>query len=404
MTFLVIGGGIVGRSIALALARRGQRVTIVDAASGNEAASWGNAGHIATEQVAPLASPATIRSLPRRLFRFGGAVDLPPGMARDWLPFAARLLAASTPVKFAQGSAALGALLAEAMPAWSRLAEVLGRPDLLRADGHFVTWESAAGAKACRAAWQAADTGTARIGDVDAATLAQLRTLSPGIVDAIRFAGSGQIADLDMLAEATRAALADAGVAMLLESVRIECDGSRLHVPGFPAERIIVAAGASSRALMAPAGHRVPLIAERGYHVRASAERWPADLPPVVFEDRSIIATRFADSVQIAGFVEFGALDAPPDPRKWQRLEAHAAALGLPVTGPFRRWMGARPTLPDYLPAIGRSTRAANLFYAFGHQHLGLTLAPVTAEAVAALACGDTPAIDLAPFDLARFG
>jgi D-amino-acid dehydrogenase len=54
------------------------------------------------------------------------------------------------------------------------------------------------------------------------------------------------------------------------------------------------------------------------------------------------------------------------DPRKWERLETHIAQLGLPVAGPFARWMGCRPTLPDYLPAIGRSARLDNLFYAFG--------------------------------------
>ena len=60
--------------------------------------------------------------------------------------------------------------------------------------------------------------------------------------------------------------------------------------------------------------------------------------------------------------------------------------------------------LPDYLPAIGRSDRFDNLFYAFGHQHLGLTLAAVSGELVAGL-CTDAPgSIDLAPFDLRRFG
>ena len=65
--------------------------------------------------------------------------------------------------------------------------------------------------------------------------------------------------------------------------------------------------------------------------------------------------------------------------------------------------MGARPTLPDYLPAIGRSGKADNLFYAFGHQHLGLTLAPITARLIGTLARGETPALDLAPFDINRF-
>lgn len=117
-----------------------------------------------------------------------------------------------------------------------------------------------------------------------------------------------------------------------------------------------------------------------------------------------MIVTRYANVVQAASFVEFGRVDAPPDPRKWERLESHVRALGLAMAPPFTRWMGARPTLPDYLPAIGRSRRAPNLIYAFGHQHLGLTLAPITAELIAALVDERPPAIDLTPFDLTRFG
>ena len=126
-------------------------------------------------------------------------------------------------------------------------------------------------------------------------------------------------------------------------------------------------------------------------------------LPPLVFEDRSMIVTRYAGCVQAASFVEFGDPDAPADPSKWARLERHIAELGLPLRAPFERWMGARPTLPDYLPAIGRSARTANLIYAFGHQHLGLTLAPITGEIVAALVAGNVAPVDLAPFDLERF-
>ncbi len=71
--------------------------------------------------------------------------------------------------------------------------------------------------------------------------------------------------------------------------------------------------------------------------------------------------------------------------------------------GETTTWMGARPTLPDYLPAIGYSRRIAGLVYAFGHQHLGLTLCAVTGELVADLALGRTPTIDVSPFDIARF-
>ncbi len=405
MLIAVIGGGIVGRAIALSLARQGTRVVLVDPMADRSAASWGNAGHIATEQVAPLASPAMLRSVPRRLFAVGGALDLPVKQAAAWLPFAARLLAASTPGRFAAGSAALRGLLADAMPAWRRLAASLDAPGLLREEGHFVTWADAATAAAGRAAWAGADTGTTRFDDAGADDLARLRALSPQVAAAIRFTGSGQIGDLDALAAAMERALAAADVAIVRQQAVLERHGTRMVVPGMDADRIVVAAGIGARPLMAAAGHRVPLIAERGYHIRAAVDAidWPVDLPPVVFEDRSIIATRYADTVQVAGFVELGRADAAADPRKWQRLERHVADLGLPIAGPFRRWMGARPTLPDYLPAIGRSTRADNLYYAFGHQHLGLTLAPVTAERLGMLIAGGSDGSDLAPFAIERF-
>ena len=403
MTIAVVGAGMVGRSTALALALRGERVVLVDPMGDRSAASWGNAGHIATEQVAPLASPAMVRSVPRRLFALGGPLDLPPRQIAAWLPFAVRLLAASTPARFAAGSAVLRTLLAQAMPAWRRLVATIGAPELLREDGHFVAWPTGDSAATGLAAWQAADTGTARVDAASEQDLARLRILSPGIAGAIRFSGSGQVSDLDHLAAAMEGALSAAGVAIVRGTAVLARDGAGMVIRGIAADRIVIAAGIGSRALMAAAGHRVPLIAERGYHIRGSADRWPHDLPPVVFEEHSMIVTRYADRVQIAGFVELGRADAPPDPRKWEQLERHVRDLDLPVAGPFRRWMGARPTLPDYLPAIGGSTRADNLFYAFGHQHLGLTLAPITGELVADLLSGTAPAINLAPLAVERF-
>lgn len=394
---IVIGGGVVGLSSAVALARDGHSITVVDASAGREASSWNNAGHIAVEQVAPLASIAAIRSAPARLFARGGALDLPLAMAAAWFPFAARMLVAARPAGFRSGSAALGALLAEAMPAWRRSPAA----DLVREEGHLVGWESAATATAGRSAWRSADTGVATVAVAEPAAFAGI---TDHVVGAIRFTGSGQIADLSALADRLVSALAGAGGTIVRGSATLSVDDGMARVAGHDSDLVLVAAGVRSRALMEATGHRAPMIAERGYHIRAAADRWPGDLPPVVFEDRSLIVTRYRDVVQASSFVELGDPDAPADPRKWQRLEEHVAALGLPMAAPFTRWMGSRPTLPDYLPAIGRSRRAPNLLYAFGHQHLGLTLAPITADIVTALVAGKEPFMPIAPFDLARFG
>lgn len=77
--------------------------------------------------------------------------------------------------------------------------------------------------------------------------------------------------------------------------------------------------------------------------------------------------------------------------------------LALPFNDRATQWVGSRPTLPDYLPAIGQSRKKRNVFYAFGHQHLGLTLAALTGELMAALMTEKAPVVDLKPFDVERF-
>ena len=427
---IVVGGGIVGRASALQLLRSGCDVMLVDpdvpsrpvpspearsvaglACSGP--ASFGNAGHVATEQVTPLTNPAFLRSVPRRLFLVGGALDIGWRHWPVWLPWTVRAVAAC--LRATTGQSALTALLSDALPAWERLAATLGRPELLVRNGHLMVWQDARAGNAGSVAWQRTDTGTARTVRMDAAELERVALqllVRPQI--GLRFEGTGQVRDVAETMAAVAAAFSAAGGRQVrARVVRLVTQGSRtgvvLSCPGEAetetlwADKVLVAAGVGSNRLLRGLGVRLPVIAERGYHLE-----WQHgggyDLPPLVFEERSLIVTRFGGRLRASSFVEFTTEDAPPDSRKWARIAAHVRALGLPVASPFSRWIGARPTLPDYLPAIGRSDAAPGLFVACGHQHLGLTLAPRTAEIVAALMTGQPPPIAMAPFDPDRFG
>lgn len=394
---IVVGDGIVGLTSALALLREGVSVDLIGDPGAQPAASWGNAGHIALEQVEPLACYSNLFSLPRRLFSFGGPASFPVEAAGDWLPFGLRMLGASSARRFDAGRRALRSLAQNALPAWRALASDLGRPELLIEQGHHVVWEGRSQLDRGMASWASRDIGSARFRELEEAELAAVSgvTTAP-LAGGIHFENTASISSHAAFREALLARFRSLGGRLFEWRVERLCD--------LDADQIAVCAGVGSARLLEEHSRvKAPLIAERGYHIEGDAPSWPFGMPPVVFEDRSIIATRFVDRLRIAGFVEFSSADRQPDERKFRALKRHCEELGIELDN-VRRWMGSRPTLPDYVPAIGRLADDSRVFYAFGHQHLGLTLGPATATALADLMRGREPAIDLRPFDLARFG
>ena len=405
----VIGGGVVGLSAAFALQQQGCDIVVIDPREASCPPSLGNAGHIAVEQIEPLSSLRTIMQAPLRHFALGGALDFPSNAIGSWAPFAARFISASSPKRFACGKSALAACLKEAMPAWRRLTAEINASDLLLEEGHFVVWKDHRQAADGEKKWAQVNADTAQFRPASSEELDAVRQrVSAPVAAGIRFDHSGQIADLAALRDKLIAAIASGGGRFIRDrAAGLRLDGrtakAKLLDRDCPdVDGIVVASGVEAGALMRMVGHRAPIIAERGYHIEAPTQDWPP-FPPVVFEDHSLIATRFEKTLRLAGFVEFSTHNAPPDQAKWRRLMQYARKLGVRFSEEPTRWMGARPTFPDYLPAIGRSDRADTLYYAFGHQHLGLTLAPATGEAIAALVQGETPLFDVAPFALSRF-
>jgi D-amino-acid dehydrogenase len=166
----------------------------------------------------------------------------------------------------------------------------------------------------------------------------------------------------------------------------------------------IVCAGAWSRALLAPFGLEVPMQSARGYHIEMPGQTARVDAP-VLYTDQSLLVTPMAGRVRASSFMEFAPPDARPDPRKPHLLREKVRAVGYDCPLEGSSWVGARPVLPDYLPGIGRLPAGApNVFYAIGHQHIGLTLAAVTGDLIADLVAERTPRHDVSAFDLRRFG
>ena len=410
----VIGAGIVGAACARALQRAGHAVLLLDRARPGSGVSSGNAGHIAIDHVRPLARPDVLAGVPRMLATPSGPLTLRWRGLPALAPWLGRFALAARPPRVAAGTAALAGLLATALPDWLAELEASGLGGLLRRNGALVVLETPRGVAAAQAE-----------GRIQAAHGVVFRDLSAGEVTdllpdlAIRAAGGRWFPDAAHVVQPQRLVEALVG--------RFVADGGRCEqtpVTGFrrtagavsglvtalvtPAgdvavSSVVLAAGLASPALAGALGAALPMTAERGYHCMLAPGTLAAPMP-VSFGERGFVVTPMEHGIRLAGTVEFGAAGRPPAWARADILARHASRLFGRTIHPTDRWQGDRPTLPDYLPAIGRLPGAANVILAAGHQHLGLTLAATTARLVACLVAGAAPGQDVSPFDPARFG
>lgn len=406
-TIAVIGAGVIGAAAAFALAREGRQVMLLDRAEpGTAGASFGNAGHIAAELVQPLPSPKLLFGFYRELFRFGGALDLPPRQALRMAPWIRRFAVAA--FQRTRNTEHLAPLVRPSAEVWERWVKAIGRPELLKRHGHY---EISLGPK-CQAHMDSYAEEMAAIGVKTRPVPAeQLLPLQRGAKAAgaagLWFEDSAYIVDPLQAVRALVNAAQNAGATVRILDVKgLAPRGDKIEILNDASPVLVdaamVCAGVRSAALLAPFGLRAPLQAARGYHVEMPGQTTFFDAP-VAYVDERVIVTPMSGRVRATSFMEFADPDAPPDPRKPARLRRQLRALGYACEPEGPSWLGSRPVLPDYLPGIGRAPGAAKLFYSIGHQHIGLTLAPFSAELIAALVAGREPPIPVAPYDLRRF-
>jgi D-amino-acid dehydrogenase len=169
------------------------------------------------------------------------------------------------------------------------------------------------------------------------------------------------------------------------------------------APKIVLAMGAWSAVLLKPLGIRIPLEAERGYHVCFTDPNISLN-NSVMDVDRKYVASSMQDGLRVAGTAEFAGLDAKMNEKRLASLVKLAGGLSDGLNREdYRTWSGQRPSLPDSLPCIGEIDGLPNLVAAFGHSHYGLMMAPKTGRLVADLATGTSHNVDLSPYSPTRF-
>jgi len=405
----VIGAGAIGIVSALMLTREGHRVTVIDRLPPGEGASFGNAGSLAPGSIVPAALPGTLRQVPKWLRDPLGPLALSWRQLPKMLPWFLHFSRACNEARARRAATLLRAMNAPSIGGYAELLAEAGAPELLRRQGMLHVYRREAAFDASAFGRELRRDNGCEFEIVDAG---RIRALAPGLSQEYRYGFFlHDNAHLTSPGGAVKALAAHlqrlGGVIERAEVTAIRGAGSGvvLEVNGRArlAEIVVLAAGHASGRLAAQIGARVPLAAERGYHIEVPGAE-PGLHCPVTDGEGRFVATPMAGGLRFAGTSEFQAADAPPN---WGRAEALAVLArrmfpGLEVTN-YSRWMGSRPSTPDSVPVIGRSPRHPEVLFAFGHGHWGLMAAPATGRIISDLVAGRAPRIDPAPFSPDRF-
>lgn len=407
---LVVGAGIVGLAAAVEAQRRGRQVTLIDRDQPGHGCSLGNAGIIAVSEIFPLITPTRVLALPGMLLSRDAPVVVRGRSLPRVLPWMLRASCTLLPTSQEHICTALTALNLSAIPAWRSLLTHCDASQLLRENGMVRLIRNAAD----QAELHKTQTELAARGlPSRMLNRSELRELEPNIGDAVvgglLHDSDADIGDPLLVSNALLTTFLAAGGQLLQEAaltltpteygVQL-ATASGLH----QADQALITLGVDAASLLAPLGITAPLQAERGYHLMMPGAG-SLLRRPVTFQRESCVASAMGGDLRLAGTVEFADASAPPDWSRADRLAAHAAPYfnaELPLAS-ARRWIGSRPSLPDSLPAIGRLRAAPAIGYAFGHHHLGVTQAAISAFLLGRLMNDETPHIDCRAYDIARF-
>lgn len=406
---IVAGAGIVGMSTALWAQKEGLKTLICDPAPPGSGTTYGSACTIATYACIPVNSSTIFKSLPHLLTSKDSPLsfNLTHGLKNPrWMLSFLNNCRHSRVKHITQ---ALGNFLRHADGGLDPLITEANAQDLIVSNDCLYVWSSRSGFEnAATSNAMRAEQGVV----FDELGPDEIRALEPNLQRpmhrGLRFKGARHITDPQELVRRMQVRFQALGGTYLPQKIdRTQADdtgvtaflGDGTQIRG---KRLALTAGARSGQIKGSGAEHTPLGTERGYHIiyrnhGASIAR------PVGWAEAGFYATPMAEGLRIAGTVEINAIDAPFNTNRTEYLRRKSHEMFGNIGTPDTTWIGHRPTLPDALPVIGFSPQSSRIIFAFGHQHIGLTLGGVTGKIVTDLVQGRTALCNINDFSPERF-
>ena len=403
----IIGAGIQGVCNALFLQKKGFDVIIFDKDEPGCGASYGNAGHFSPYASVPLNRPDVLTDVPAMLLSSNGPLALKWNYVPKMIPWFLKFIRNCTKERMMHTATYMHQILDLALPAYEELFTEVDLEGLVVDNGIMYIWNN-----------QNISSRNLEIKIRDELGVKQ-KLLNPKEIHDLE-PNIKPIYDGGVFYEYAKHTTNPKKVLLKLFDLFIQKGGKflkhdiknlnfdddkpviRTETQRFIFDKVVIACGAFSKKFTKDLYENIPLDTERGYHIHYKGYQHLISRP-VVFSNRGFGMTPMEQGLRVVGTVEFGGLENPPSKGRIKNLINNAKFMLNDLPEHEDEWLGFRPSLPDFLPVIGPSKNYKNVFYSFGHHHLGWTLGAISGKIISKMISGEKTNLDLEPYSSARF-
>ena len=403
----IIGAGIQGVCNALFLQKKGFDVIIFDKDEPGCGASYGNAGHFSPYASVPLNRPDVLTDVPAMLLSSNGPLALKWNYVPKMIPWFLKFIRNCTKERMMHTATYMHQILDLALPAYEELFTEVDLEGLVVDNGIMYIWNN-----------QNISSRNLEIKIRDQLGVKQ-KLLNPKEIHDLE-PNIKPIYDGGVFYEYARHTTNPKKVLLKLFDLFIQKGGKflkhdiknlnfdedkpviRTETQRFIFDKVVIACGAFSKKFTKDLYENIPLDTERGYHIHYKGYQHLISRP-VVFSNRGFGMTPMEQGLRVVGTVEFGGLENPPSKGRIKNLINNAKFMLNDLPEHEDEWLGFRPSLPDFLPVIGPSKNYKNVFYSFGHHHLGWTLGAISGKIISKMISEEKTNLNLEPYSSLRF-
>ena len=405
----VIGAGIQGICISLCLIKKGFKVTLIDRDDpGKESASYGNAGHFSPYASVPINRPDILVDVPSMLMSSTGPLALKWNYLPKMIPWFLKFIKNCSKKKMMHTAKYMHQILDLALPAYDELFQDIDVSGLVESKGIMYFWTNKDLKSRELEIKIRNDLGVKQ----QLLTPHEIHDLEPHIKKiyhgGVLYSNAKHARNpKKILLKLFELFISKGGKfkKQNVKSINFTSDNKPIIITdlnSYNFDKAVIACGAFSKKLTDLTNEKIPLDTERGYHVHFKGYDHLLSRP-VIFLNKGFGITPMEQGLRAVGTVEFGGLNNPASKKRILNLVNNAKYLFPELKEHEDEWLGFRPTLPDFLPVLGPSKNHKNLFYSFGHHHLGWTLGAISGKIIAGMIAGENTNLDLSAYTSQRF-